>query len=327
MVDYCPEIKLSVICFTATETTIYQKYQLFFGKMTVDTIQPAVDEVVLLGGLNDAKRLDILIRAIIAQAINNPRMAPMYVDLFDKTIKRICVRQVDQKGAQYSFVKNCDLLFDEKVKNLEKFSSPNNRSKCLGLMRLLGILFLYDILPHNTADSLTVKLVADGNPAKMECFYEFSTVMRMSYNGLVIRPSYHLRTQLGVIRTKLICSKLDLDPMLKGRFIELANCSLHYKRPLYLDQFDGKALNILHKFAIDHDYEEPPNLAVSNYNSVLKTLASDSFTNFCCSLQRVSLVNRMMSVCLSQTYKYKQNRKNSYIWSRQTVSSTKSLLI
>lgn len=103
MVDYCPEIKLSVICFTATETTIYQKYQLFFGKMTVDTIQPAVDEVVLLGGLNDAKRLDILIRAIIAQAINNPRMAPMYVDLFDKTIKRICVRQVDQKGAQYSF--------------------------------------------------------------------------------------------------------------------------------------------------------------------------------------------------------------------------------
>lgn len=221
--------------------------------MQPSTIDTAVNKVMSLGNMFDQDRVSTMVYVLTACAIQNVKHTPIYVEFMIKMMEKVSDNPVKQTELRKIFLNHCKRLFDSEVKGMQEFKSLEQRARCLGIMRLLGVTFLYELLSHNHSDDIAQSLLEYKNSCRMECFYEFVVIIRTNIKGKLIRPSNNLRQLLEGMHQHLITdSDVILRSEIKKRLMQLASRNLDRRCALLMSDFSRDSSDVLRDFAMGH---------------------------------------------------------------------------
>lgn len=179
----------------------------------VETIYAGVNELMSLGGLTEYRRADIVLDVVSEHAIRNVRSTPIHVDF----LKNIVDLKTDD------IITHCRGLFDNELMVFDTFRSLEHRARCLGLVRFLGVLYLYDILTTQNADQIALALLDVRKNSRMECYFEFVMVIHSRIGNKYIRRSDFVNGQLDKLKKLVRKSGLEnLYPTTKQMLTYLA---------------------------------------------------------------------------------------------------------
>lgn len=121
-------------------------------ELQLNTVDLSVAKILaLVGTLIRYEEAEILIRAICEKGIANTRFAPMYTDFFVKIVERSAECNL-KEDLRTMYVMNCQRLFDVEVKTTPSFKSHEITTRCLGIMRMLGMSYLYALFDWSYAE-------------------------------------------------------------------------------------------------------------------------------------------------------------------------------
>lgn len=217
-------------------------------QMQADTIDEAITKVFGLGNLSSQGRSHLLAFLVTEHAIRNVNKTPIYVEFVMKIIKIECAcRPIQDSGLRKHFIDNCERIYHNEVEFLVDYKSGQQRGRSLGIMRLLGVMYLYGMLSSGVFNSLTSTLFDFNKNCRLECYYELVAVTTC-IGGRFMRPSVSVSRQLDRLQQKLMEPGLNLirDTRIRLQKLSAPNCH----RWLILGEFDPDAKAVLDAFAL-----------------------------------------------------------------------------
>lgn len=218
--------------------------------MQPNTIDAAVDKLIALGDIFDEDRAKIVAPAIIEHSIRNWQLAPIYVEFSEEIVKRDVVgRQKQLSNLRKYLIINCDKIFEEEVKPLVDFKDSEDRDRCLGIVRLLAIMFLYGMINDAICNFIVKTLFDYKKNCLLECYYEFVAIatiqFRVGTTYNYIRESDTISQQLVTLKDILKDPDLEIRRTTERRLRDLLNRNA--KHHLILGKFDHYAYTVLLK--------------------------------------------------------------------------------
>lgn len=137
----------------------------------MDNVDVAIEEFNKIN-IPLAKRNAIIVEVAVDRAVYFVAYATVYLKLFHEMVKKEAELAADGLNINPTFksllLKRCRELFRNEVLQTQ----IRNQTKHLGIIRLIGILFKYNLLSSFVLKSVFDDLIAIGTADKLECVYE-----------------------------------------------------------------------------------------------------------------------------------------------------------
>lgn len=209
----------------------YIQVDEFLYQMQANTIDETVTKVFALGDVSSQDRANLLAFVLTEHAIRNVNKTPIYVEF---------VVKAQELGLRKCFIDNCQRIYTNEIQFLAEYKSSPERLRCLGVVRLLAVLYLHGMLTYRAADAITSALFDFNYNYRLECYYEFvAIVTRPSVRRKCIPPIESVRHQLNELPLKLMEPGLRLLRETKIRLQKLSEPN--GQRCLILGEFDSNA--------------------------------------------------------------------------------------
>lgn len=219
-------------------------------KLRPESIFLTVNKVRALGVIYHREQIYLLMHVVTEHAIRNFHLAPVYVD-FLKNIREI---------EPVNLVAYCQLVFNNQLMVFDRFMSPVHRARCLGIVRFLGVMYLYELLSIDDASQFAVALYDFSKDCRMECFFEFVAVMnsRIGRKHEYIRFSPFVDQLLTMLKPVLGAEGFAVSSATKARLEYLCE-HRDGKAMLILGEFIGDVNDVLEGYARRCTKENVPN--------------------------------------------------------------------
>lgn len=146
--------------------------------MRGDTIDIAVAKLIQIddGGVFREENSRILVHNIIDRATHFVRFATVYVQLCQRLID-IDPNASTESAFNKLLLNACQGMFMDKIMNAPETVNPKDRHRCLGIIRFIGVLFMYNLLYANIIEGIVGALLDCATENRLEYLYELLAIV------------------------------------------------------------------------------------------------------------------------------------------------------
>lgn len=174
-------IKLPAKPKKTAEVTFDAQVIAVLRDMRLETVDAFADKLLLLGDIYGDDRMQRVIYHIVDRATHFVRYGTVYV--------KLCMRLIEKEPAsgdtaatesslfRKQLLNHCHLLFTEWVLGDTQANDAMHRMRCLGLIRLIGLLYMHRLLFANILEWIIGALLEPSTAAKLEYLYELLAIV------------------------------------------------------------------------------------------------------------------------------------------------------
>lgn len=226
--------------------------QKLVEELQIDTIDDSVNRIPVLGD----EQKNGLVHSVILESIKHPIVAPIYVELLIKWLKKEFDNDFKASDIYKRLILTCEHQFETKIKPTADFRHEQQRAVYIGYIRFLGVLYVRKVLCTANAKQIALELLNIKNNCHLDCYYEFMAVINMRNAGSGTKGSLQELNKLrqlnqlhrDILKAILECPDINLIPETRVRLEKLLSYlsdGAEHPLDLILGDFDPGVKHLL----------------------------------------------------------------------------------
>lgn len=145
--------------------------------MRLETVDQFANKMLKIGNIYQPERVRVIVDSIVDRGIHFTKFATVYVQLCQRLVEADTNPPSDTTFKKL-LLNTCHEIFTQKIINTDHVKvSPVVHKRCLGIVRLIGVMYMHQLIFANIVEWIVGALLDDVTDSRLDYLYELLSIV------------------------------------------------------------------------------------------------------------------------------------------------------